>query len=62
MRELYSDIEHENIGEEIEIIPVFSTTVYRDLFSETVRPITGVWKWFSGLTVQWESGANVELE
>lgn len=67
MREIKSDIEREEIFDDVEIIPIYSTTIYRELFSVTeifTQPIppVGVWQWFSGLTVQWESGANVELE
>lgn len=66
MREIKSDIERDEIYDDVEVIPIHSTTMYRELFSVTdvfVRPPSGgVWQWFSGLTVQWESGANVELE
>lgn len=65
MREILSDIERQEIFEDVEVIPVYSSTSYKELFSEIeifVTAVTNVWQWESGLTVQWESGANVELE
>lgn len=66
MKELFSDIEQQEIINDVEVIPVYSSTQYRELFSSlenlVTGVVTGVWQWESGLTVQWESGANVELE
>lgn len=64
MREIKSDIEKEDVYIDVEVIPIYSTTVYRELFSvtEAITTPQNVWQWFSGLTVQWQSGANVELE
>lgn len=66
MREILSDIERQEIFEDVDIIPVYSSTQYRELFSSLENLVTGiptnVWQWESGLTVQWYSGANVELE
>lgn len=66
MREILSNIEREEIFEDVDVIPVYSSTQYKELFSSienlVTGVITGVWQWESGLTVQWQSGANVELE
>lgn len=66
MKEILSDIERQEIFEDVEVIPVYSSTTYKELFSDIEIFIAaasgGVWQWESGITVQWESGANVELE
>lgn len=68
MKEVLSDIEEDEIFEDVEVIPVYSNLNYNELFSRldifttVVPPVSGVWQWESGLIVQWESGANVDLE